>query len=170
MAASNDDVLKGLGHLALGTRLKRLGERLQAHVQVILDEAKVPVPASHLPPLAALDSGGAMTVGDLSRALGVTQPGVTRMTGALEVAGLVRSGAAEDDGRSRVIVLTPAGRGLLARLKRHTFPFIEAAVREACGDDPDRLLGQLAVLEDALEELPLAARATRLAQGGRRHA
>jgi DNA-binding MarR family transcriptional regulator len=165
METRSQDALRALGHLALGTRLKRLGDRLQAHTQVILDEASVPVPASHLPPLAALKNGGAMTVGDLSRALGVTQPGVTRMTAALESAGLVRSGAAEDDRRARMLVLTPAGRQLLARLERRTFPLIEAAVREACGGASGRFLAGVAALEDALEDSPLAVRTIRLAKG-----
>ncbi len=164
------DVVKLLGHLALGTRLKRLGARLQAQTQLILGEAGVPVPASHLPALAALDEGGPMTVGDLSRALGVTQPGVTRMTATLETAGLVHSGAAAGDGRARVVTLAPAGRQLLVRLKRRTFPAIEAAVREACDDASGRFLAQLGSLEDALEEMPLAARAVRVVPGVRRHA
>jgi len=164
------DVVKRLGHLALGTRLKRLGDRLQAQTQLILDDAGVPVPASHLPALAALDEVGPMTIGDLSRSLGVTQPGVTRMTATLEFAGLVRSGAAEDDGRARVVTLAPEGRQLLVRLRRRTFPGIEAAVREACNDDSGRFLTQLASLEAELEAMPLAARAVRGARGARRHA
>jgi DNA-binding MarR family transcriptional regulator len=164
------DVVRMLGHLALGTRLKRLGDRLQAQTQVILDDAGVPVPASHLPALMALNERGALTIGDLSRALGVTQPGVTRMTATLEALGLVRSGAAEDDGRARVVALTTAGRQLLVRLRRRTFPVVEAAVREACDDDSGRFLAQLASLEDALEETPLAARAGRGVPGARRHA
>src|SRR5215813_4148851 len=164
------DVVRLLGHLALGTRLKRLGDRLQAQTQLILDDVGVPVPASHLPALAALDEVGALTIGELSRALGVTQPGVTRMRATLEAAELVCSGAAKDDGRARVVALAPAGRQLLLRLRRRTFPVIEAAVREACDDDSGRFLAQLAKLEDALEETQLAARAVRLAAGARRHA
>ncbi|HUJ26311.1 MAG TPA: MarR family transcriptional regulator, partial [Myxococcales bacterium] len=125
-----EDAVRALGHLALGTRLKRLGDRLQAHTQVVLEAAGVQVPASHLPPLVALQGGGPMAIGELSRALGVTQPGVTRMTAALEAAGLVRSRAASDDRRARVVELAPAGRRLLAKLERRTFPLIEAAVRE----------------------------------------
>jgi len=164
------DVVRILGHLALGTRLKRLGDRLQAQTQVILDETGVPVPASHLPSLMALNEGGAMTIGDLSRALGVTQPGVTRMTATLEALGMVRSGAAEDDGRARVVALSPSGRQLLVRLRRRVFPAVESAVREACDDDSGRFLAQLARLEDALEEMPLADRVVRVAPGARRHA
>ena len=162
-----EDTVKELGHLALGTRLKRLGDRLQTQTQTLLEEVGVPVPASHLPPLAALGRGGAMTVGELSRTLGVTQPGVTRMSAALERAGLVRSGEAEGDRRARVLTLTPAGRRLLADLERRTFPRIEAAVREACGEVPGTLLMNLAALEEALEREPLAARTLRLPNGER---
>lgn len=162
-----DDAVRDLGHLALGTRLKRLGDRLQMQAQVILDEAGVPVPASHLPPLAVLESRGSLTVGGLSRALGVTQPGVTRMAAALEEAGLVGSATSEDDRRARLLALTPAGRKLLARLQRRAFPRIEAAVREACGPASATLLADLAALEDALERQPLALRTLRPATGGR---
>ncbi|MDP2877133.1 MAG: MarR family transcriptional regulator [Holophaga sp.] len=162
-----EDAIKELGHLALGTRLKRLGDRLQMQTQVILDGEGVPVPASHLPPLACLKKHGAMTVGDLSRSLGVRQPGVTRMARALEDAGLIRSGLAEGDRRARVLDITPAGQDWLVRLEEGTFPWVEAAVREACGDAAGSLLDNLAALEEALEQVPLAGRTLRLSQGER---
>lgn len=161
------DAVKELGHLALGTRLKRLGDRLQMQTQVILDGQGVPVPASHLPPLACLKRHGAMTVGDLSRSLGVRQPGVTRMARALEDAGLIRSGPAKGDRRARVLDITPMGRDWLARLEASTFPWVEAAVREACGEAAESLLDHLAALEAALEQLPLAGRTLRLSRGER---
>jgi len=160
-----EDAVRALGHLALGTRLKRLGDRLQAQTQAILKESSVPLYSSHLPPLAALRRYGAMTIGDLAIALGVTQPGVTRMTAAAEAAGLVRSEVAEHDRRARVVSLTPAGLELLAHLELHAFPLIEAAVREACAEASSNLLAQLSALEDALEATPLAARALRLTKG-----
>lgn len=161
------DAIKEFGHLALGTRLKRLGDRLQMQTQVILDRAGVPVPASHLPPLACLKRCGAMTVGDLARSLGVKQPGVTRMAQALEVAGLIRSRPAKDDRRARILEITSTGREWMDRLEAGTFPWVEAAVREACGDAPDGLLNNLTALEEAIERLPLAVRTLRLSQGER---
>ena len=53
-----EDVVKELGYLTLGTRLKRLGERLQSQTQVLLEAAGTDVPASHFPILAALDRLG----------------------------------------------------------------------------------------------------------------
>ncbi len=83
---------------------------------------------------------------------------------ALEAVGLARSAAEEVRG-ARVVVLTPGGRQLLARLKRRTFPLIDAAVREACGDNSGRFLAQLDTLEKALDDVPLVARTIRLATG-----
>lgn len=40
------DVVRELGHLALGSRFKRIGERLQAQTQVLLEEAGIALPAS----------------------------------------------------------------------------------------------------------------------------
>jgi DNA-binding MarR family transcriptional regulator len=160
-----EDAVKALGHLALGTRLKRLGDRLQAQTQAILEASSVSLYASHLPPLVALKRHGAMTIGDLSRTLGVTQPGVTRMTATAEAAGLVRSEVATADRRARVVSLTPAGLELLAHLERRAFPLIEAAVRDACAEASSDFLAHLSILEDTLEATPLATRALRPKKG-----
>ena len=70
-----DDIVEQLGHLALGTRLKRLGERMQAETTRFIEASGLPVPASQFPLLAALDRPGGLTVGELAEAVGVSQPG-----------------------------------------------------------------------------------------------
>jgi DNA-binding MarR family transcriptional regulator len=151
-----EDVVKSLGYLALGTRLKRLGERLQAQTQVVLAQAELELPAGHFPVLAALDRLGSLNVGELTEALGVSQPGVTRMLDKLQGEGLVRSTQSEDDRRVRTIGLTGPGRQLVSRAKRTVWPRVEAAVADAC---TDTLLPALAALEKALAQMPLSARA-----------
>ena len=110
-----EDVVKELGYLTLGTRLKRLGERLQAQTQVLLEYEGVDLPASHFPVLAALDRLGAMNVGELTEAVGMSQPGVTRLLDKLEAEGLVRSTQLAGDRRVRTIALTKSGRQLILR-------------------------------------------------------
>lgn len=166
-----EDVVKELGYLALGTRLKRLGERLQAQTQVLLEEDGVELPASHFPVLAALERLGAMNVGELTEAVGVSQPGVTRLLDKLELEGLVQSTQSPEDRRVRTIALTKTGRQLVARSKRTAWPMIEAAVTEACATGPAKsLLASLAALEEALAAEPLSRRAERFRSGGGRHA
>src|SRR5712675_1565832 len=138
-----EDVVKELGYLTLGTRLKRLGERLQAQTQVLLDYEGVDLPASHFPLLAALDRLEAMNVGELTEAVGISQPGVTRMLDKLEAEGLVRSTQLADDRRVRTIALTKAGRQLISRSQRTAWPTIEAAVADACAGSAEPLLAAL---------------------------
>src|SRR5262249_29388057 len=153
------DVVKELGYLALGTRLKRLGERLQSQTQILLEAAGTDVPASHFPILAALDRLGALNVGDLSEAVCVGQPRVTPMLDKLEADGLVRSAQSASDRRVRTIELSKTGRQLISRFKRVAWPVIEAAVADACAGGARSLLTALAALEEALAAAPLSARA-----------
>ena len=165
-----EDVVKELGYLTLGTRLKRLGERLQAQTQVVLEHADVAIPASHFPLLAALERLGAMNVGKVTEAVGMSQPGVTRLLDKLEAAGLVRSTQLADDRRVRTIALTKSGRQLISRSQRTVWPMIEAAVADACAGPAQPLLAALAALEEALAAVPLSSRAERLRSNEASHA
>jgi DNA-binding MarR family transcriptional regulator len=164
------DVVKEHGYLMLGTRLKRLGERLQAQTQVLLESAEVSLPASHCPLLAALERPEGMNVGELTEAVGISQPGVTRMLDKLELEGLVRSTQLADDRRVRTITLTKAGRQLVLRSRRTAWPMVEVAVADACAGAAQPLLAALAALEEALAAAPLSIRAERLRSGKGSHA
>jgi len=158
------DIVSELGYLTLGTRLKRLGERLQAQTQVLLGEAGVELPASHFPILAALDRLGQLSVGDIAEAVGTSQPGVTRMLDKLQSDGWVKSTAASRDRRVRTIGLTAAGEKLVASSKRKVWPRIESAVADACSGRAESLLPALAALEESLLDTPLNVRATEKAR------
>jgi DNA-binding MarR family transcriptional regulator len=166
----SNDVVKDLGYLTLGTRLKRLGERLQGQTQVLLEHAGVDLPACHFPVLAALERLGVMNVGEVAVTLGISQPGVTRMLDKLEADGLVRSTQLADDRRVRTIALTRSGRQLISRSKRTVWPVIEAAVADACAGPAEPLLAVLAALEQALAAAPLSVRTERLRSGEGSHA
>ncbi|WP_457940212.1 MarR family winged helix-turn-helix transcriptional regulator [Mesorhizobium sp. 10J20-29] len=153
-----EDVVRSLGHLCLGTRMKRIGERLQAETQRIMDTLDVPVQAGQYPLLGAVDRLGPLTVGELAEAIGVTQPGATRAAGQLVKAGLLDMRSGRDDQRVRILSLTASGQKLVDDAKRDVWPHIEAAVADLCGELSGPLLDQLAGLEDSLAETPLVAR------------
>ncbi len=163
------DVVRDLGFLTLGSRLKRIGERLQAQTQDVLREAAIDVPASHFPLLAALDRHGPLSVGAIAQALGTSQPGVTRQVAVLQALDLVTSMPSPADARQRTVALTPGGGRLVARAKRVAWPAVEAAVVDACGPRGPALLTQLAALEDALADTPLHRRGN-ASHKRRRHA
>src|SRR5205085_5952421 len=151
-------VVRSLGFLTLGSRFRRIGERLQADTQVLLNELAVPLQTSQYPLLAALDRLGPLAVGDLADAVGITQPGVTRALSQLTALGLVESRTASDDQRCKIVALTRSGQTLVARARRDVWPRIESAVADLCGELSGPLLRQLVQLERGLDEASLHQR------------
>lgn len=154
-----DDIVRTLGYLCLGTRLKRIGELVQADTQRIMEQRGVNLQAGQYPLLAAIDRLGPLSIGDLATALGVTQPGVTRAAGLLVEAGYLAARKEKGDQRIRRLSLTQEGAALIARSKVEIWPLIEATVRETCDRLEGTLIGRLDQLEDALQEKPLHRRA-----------
>ncbi len=154
-----EDVVRAMGFLTLGSRFKRIGERLQADTQRIMDELEVPIPAGQYPFLAAVDRLGPLTVGELADAVGITQPGATRSLAQLVELGLLDSRQTPDDQRRRILSLSRKGQALIDAAKRDVWPRIESAVTDLCGNLSGPLLDQLAAIEDGLAAAPLERRA-----------
>lgn len=153
------DILRDLGPVFLASRLKRLGERMQAGAARVTGAAGLPVQPSHMALLAALE-GRARTIGELVHAVGISQPGVTRGIGQLVDLGMVESRQGADQ-RQRTISLTPAGNRTLAQAKLHVWPHVEAAVHALCGDRLAAFVDQIDRLETALAATPLDLLAAR---------
>jgi DNA-binding MarR family transcriptional regulator len=158
MVDKSDDALRTLGLTALGSRLKRLGDRLQAEAQAILSRVEPAIASGQHPLLHTIDRFAPLTIGELAERLGVTQPGVTRTLGQLAEAGLVEVVIAPDDARRRLVSLTADGMRFVAEAKRNAWPAIEAAVADVCAGFADDLLANLEKMERGLDARPLAAR------------
>jgi N-acetylglutamate synthase-like GNAT family acetyltransferase/DNA-binding MarR family transcriptional regulator len=158
------DILRELGPIFLGSRLKRLAERMQAGAAKVIAETGLPLQPAQMPLLAALDRGP-MTVGQLVEAVGSSQPGVTRAAGQLVSLGFVDSARGADQ-RQRTLSLTPAGEAAMARIKLLIWPRVGEAVTEMCADLSGPLLDQLGGLEAALAARPLDARVAAVAGNG----
>lgn len=154
------DIVRDFGFLTLGTRLRRLGEMVQANTQLIMQEYGMDIPAAHYPFLAALDRNGPLTVGELADVIGISQPGTTRTLGQLADAGLVDISVSDGDQRRKQVSLTKAGQNLVAFSTLSVWPRVEAAVRDLCADLDGPFLDQLAAIEDGLKMRPLIERAT----------
>ncbi len=152
------DIVAAHGHLFLGSRLKRLAERMQADVAQVFHAAGHAVQPAHMPLLAALDAHGPLTVGAAGDALGVSQPAVTQSLRGMSTLGLVTTRPSPTDRRRTEIALTPAGETLLAQAKASYWPHIDAAVAAICAPLKGPLLTQIAALEAALAAAPLAQR------------
>jgi DNA-binding MarR family transcriptional regulator len=160
------DLVKERGHLFLGSRLKRLAERMQGDVVRVAERADLAIQPSQYPLLATLDRYGPRTIGELTLAMQVSQPTVTRAASKLVEMGLVDVGRVHRDQRHKTISLTKAGIEALARSKLMVWPQVEAAVREMTSDLSGSLLEQIAEIERRLDERSLDERAHAVTQAG----
>jgi DNA-binding MarR family transcriptional regulator len=156
------DIVRRGGHMTLGSRLKRLGERMQGDVARFMEEVGIGGQPSVPPLLAALEGKDSLTINELVEAVGISQPGVTRSIGQLERAGLVEIRRTQNDRRSKAVALTQKGRDLVGRCREELWPYIEAAVADVCAGLDGPLLNQLAAIEEALAEKPLDRRAAEM--------
>jgi DNA-binding MarR family transcriptional regulator len=92
--------------------------------------------------LATIAREGPLTPSALAELERISRPGVTRMVGKLEAAGLVEGAPAPGDGRSRLIALSPVGRTLLDVRRERKSAYLEDVLAQATP-------GELALLDEA---------------------
>jgi DNA-binding MarR family transcriptional regulator/ribosomal protein S18 acetylase RimI-like enzyme len=151
------DIVADLGELFLGSRLKRLAERMQGGASRFVGEMGLKVQPTHMGLLAALDRAP-MTVGELVEAVGASQPGVTRSAGQLVRMGLVETVRAKDR-RQKTLRLTRKGEAQMTRIKLQIWPRLDQAVKSITGGLSGGFLDQIAAIEAALAAKPLELRA-----------
>lgn len=157
------DVVAQMGPSFLGSRLKRLGERMQAGAASVIADTGLPLQPGHMAVLAALRTGS-MSVGQLAEACGASQPGITRSLGQLRKLGMVADAASADQ-RSRVVELSPEGRNAVSVIARDVWPRVGMAAEQILARVDGDFLTQLAAIETALAEASISERAARVAPG-----
>jgi DNA-binding MarR family transcriptional regulator len=153
------DLVRDFGYLTLGSRFKRIGERMQADVQRLTAAHGFELHGALWTLLGVVERDGPITVGEIAQSLGIAQPGVTRSLAQLEVRGLVRPLRSDADQRVKRAALTEEGRRLVDHAKREIWPRVEHAVAEICEGLEGPILEQLAQIEEALARQPLDQRA-----------
>lgn len=153
---SQEDAIAELGFIALGTRLKRLAEQLQAGVAEALSESGFEILPGQLPVLLAIGDEGGRNIAELASLLGVAQPGISRTLGTLQRAGLVTLERDKEDARTRRVYLTNGARALLLVLHGSLFGKVGAAAAELCKGL--NLLEMLGIMEARNREIPFADR------------
>jgi N-acetylglutamate synthase-like GNAT family acetyltransferase/DNA-binding MarR family transcriptional regulator len=160
----NADVLKDHADLFLGSRLKRLAERLQADAARVIRAAGFPVAPAQFPLLAAIHRYGPLTVGRAVEVLGVSQPVATRTLASLVELGLLETTRDEADLRHKTIRLTSAGQATMAQASLTVWPRVEGAVKSLCAPLEGGFLHQIDQMEAALTQQSLEERVRALPQ------
>jgi DNA-binding MarR family transcriptional regulator len=91
--------------------------------------------------------------GELQKLLGIDKSNVTRLVQRLEESDWVSQSPANDDGRSRVMSLTPKGRRLGDRLDQTSLDRFSALVAAIPENRRTAVLESLALLEEAARAL-----------------
>ncbi|WP_232806554.1 bifunctional helix-turn-helix transcriptional regulator/GNAT family N-acetyltransferase [Tsuneonella flava] len=160
------DVIAEMGPSFLGSRLKRLAERMQAGATSVIADAGLPLQPGHMAVLAALRAGP-RTIGQLAEEIGVSQPGVTRSVNQLAKLDILTDAPAADQ-RTRLVELTQAGRDAAHRATHDMWSRIGMAAEELMAGASGSFLDQIAAIEAALDEGSIAERASRAQPGGLR--
>jgi len=151
------DFLASMGSIALGSRLKRLSDRMLSDASAIYSELGFDIQSRWFPMLALLHKQDCLTVNQVVEQLGVSQPAVSQFAGELVKADLISMVACEDDGRRRNLTLTPFGREQVQRMQP-LWRAIRLAAESLCEASGQDLMGDIERLEKALIKQSLLSR------------
>lgn len=136
------DFSKGNGAAAIGARLRRLSERIDRDAARLYQESGEAFEQRWYGVVQLLSRQDALSVGDLSAALGVSHASISQIRDGLAKAGLIAWEIDAKNARLRRLRLTPKGRDLAARLAP-----LWAALNAAAIDLNDEAADALAAIE-----------------------
>lgn len=150
MAIEADDYSRSMGGQALAARLRRLSERLDRDGTRVYAAHEIAFEQRWYGILRQLMMRGPVSVGEIAASLRISHASVSEARRSMEKAGIISAVSAPDDGRKRILHLTPAGEALCARLG----PLWEAfnTVAEALNAEAGDVVALLDRLDDALDQ------------------
>lgn len=151
------DWLEELGTLALGSRLRRLGDTFVSQVATVYQEHGVELNPRFFPLVSLLAEKDTMGVTEIADALHLTHAAVSQMTRALEEDGWVKSSVAAADERKRNVSLTAFGRKQVEQLQP-LWRRIRSCVNTLLVETDNDLLHSIALVESALAKKPFLKR------------
>lgn len=155
-------IFQTAGELMIGSRFKRLGEKLFAEIGRVYKDLKIPFEPAWFPVFFLLDRQTALPVTALARAMDVSDSAASQLVRRLEKAGLIVFSAGDADKRIRLVTLSVSGRRLLERV-RPVWSALSASLAEMETGEADlrRLLAYVSELEEGLQRETLAERVRR---------
>jgi DNA-binding MarR family transcriptional regulator/GNAT superfamily N-acetyltransferase len=151
------DYLQELGCLALGSRLKRLSERLVQEVANIYQARDIDFEPRWFPIFRYIAETGSASITDIATAIGVTHPAVNQMAQELLERNLIVASLDAKDKRKRILSLSAKGKKVYASVK-DVWSTIHASVSDLLEETENHLPNALLEFEKALDERGLLSR------------
>ena len=151
------DHLSQLGPLALGSRLKRISDRLMSQAASVYEWHGFDVQSRWFPMLSLLSELGEVTIGEASKALGVSQPAISQSVREMTQARWIESNPCPNDARRRRVRLNERGKALIGDMKT-MWQSVGQAAEELCEEVDPNFMTTLSKLETALKRASLLQR------------
>lgn len=113
----NENYYQKLGALVLGSRLRKLSERLLFEVGNIYRNREIDFEPGWFHIMYLLDENECLSVTQLSDILQVSHPSVIQSIGVLESKGIVKISKDKKDKRRRMIELSDNGKSILTEIQ-----------------------------------------------------
>jgi ribosomal protein S18 acetylase RimI-like enzyme len=151
------DYLEELGGLALGSRLRRLSERISQEVAAIYAQQNIKFDPRWFPVFHFIAGRKEASIVEIARAIGITHPAVNQIAQEMLAADLIVAEADTRDKRKRNLSLSKKGQKLYAELL-DSWRVIRMSVAEAIDECGHELILALEGMEEALNRKNLLSR------------
>lgn len=148
------DIVKELGILAFGSRLKRFTERLMRDVSRIYREQDIDFEARWFPVFYLLKLESDMAITEIAATLGMTHPAINQIAGEMSRDGLIISVKDKSDERRRLLSLSARGRAMVPALEL-LWQDISDATNEILEEGDAGFLESVDRMENALDQKEL---------------
>jgi len=112
------DILQQAGASALGSRFRRLAERLSLQAAEVYKHYELQVEPAWFPVLYALNQHGAASITELAGMTGQSHPFISKSVKQMQAAGLLKSVPSKADKRVNTLTLSDQGKDLMPVLDR----------------------------------------------------
>ncbi len=145
------DILKSVGALALGSRLRRLSDQLMQDGILVYRDSGLDFEPKWFPVYLYLQRSGPSAVMDIARGLGITHPSVNQVAKEMIALGLVAAYKDTKDKRKRVLALTSIGKARLNELEP-VWSDVRSVLQELIDETQVDFLGHMETIEHALAQ------------------
>ena len=153
----SNDFLDELGELALGSRLKRLSERMLADAAAIYQHFNMDIQPKWFTLLALIDKKHSVSVVEASEYLGLSQPALSQFCRQLLAEELIQVDVEKNDSRKKYMSLSDKGKARVTQMKP-VWQAVEGAAKDLCEEQDNQFYQSLITFEQALAKRSLLLR------------